>query len=768
MAFDRFLIAPINSGLQTDVKSWLIPEDAFEYLQNAYVFRGRVRKRYGSLLMGNTQLQSRFRINLGNTPGPLNLPGNATQLQIGQMFSVGSDIFQVYQLGAGVTTLSTNNAITCTIDSTSNPNIVTFVGAPAATAVYYYPANPVMGLTQYLIGAVNDHPSYGFDTQFAYRFVPGSGWERSGTAIWKGTDLNYFWANNWTSIAGDTAMFVSNFNATTGALAPAATDDPIWYTTDGNTWVAALGGTANGFYFLPNGGAPQTGPFIQTARIIVPFKNRLVLLNTIENDNAAGAGVGNATQFANRARWCFYGSPLAVNAWYEPNQRDSAGNIAQGGNYADAATDEQIISAEFIKDHLIVYFERSTWELVYTGNQIQPFYWQKINTELGSQSTFSTIPFDREVLTIGNTGVHSCTGTNVQRIDSKIPDQIFEFETRNNGVLRTVGIRDYFTELALWAFSSVDLEPNQKFPNQMLIFNYRNGSWAKFDDCFTFFGYFEQQESQLWATSFNTWQQSSESWNSGLIQANQRQIIAGTPEGFVLRLAPDVTRNAPSMSITNITGSGSVFTLTIINHNLSATPEEFPSDMDYILIENVIGNAETEFALNGSIFRVESTPTANTITITVLGINTLSYLGGGTATRVSNIQIKSKRFNPYVSSDRNFYLAKVDFGVKKTDSGEITVDYFTSSAPVSMLQGGVQTGAIMGNGVLTTSPYALYPLELYQDLLWHPVYFQSSGQYIQLAMYFSDAQMRLNACSLGDFELEGMVLYTQPTSQRLQ
>ena len=45
---DRFFIAPYdqNSGLQTNVKPWLIPDEAFSELNNAYVFRGRVRKRF--------------------------------------------------------------------------------------------------------------------------------------------------------------------------------------------------------------------------------------------------------------------------------------------------------------------------------------------------------------------------------------------------------------------------------------------------------------------------------------------------------------------------------------------------------------------------------------------------------------------------------------------------------------------------------------------------------------------------------------------------
>lgn len=40
MAFDRFLIAPMQSGLQTNLRPWLIQDDAFSQLNNAYLFRG--------------------------------------------------------------------------------------------------------------------------------------------------------------------------------------------------------------------------------------------------------------------------------------------------------------------------------------------------------------------------------------------------------------------------------------------------------------------------------------------------------------------------------------------------------------------------------------------------------------------------------------------------------------------------------------------------------------------------------------------------------
>lgn len=782
MPMDRFLIAPINTGLQTDLRPWQIMDDAFVELQNAYVFRGRVRKRFGSILMGTTgnPLNSRLRASLvaggagvgittagGAAAGNVRtILGDATlPLAVGQMFSIGSAIYTVISATPGPQPmLATQGSGTFNI---SNGDF-TITGGPALTTIFFYTAEPVMGIDQYEIGAINNHPTYAFDQRYAYLFSGGA-WNRSGAAVWHGSDINYFWATNWQGVAGSPIFFVTNFNATVPT--PAATDDPIW-TFDGTTWTARSG--ANAFYFLPNGGAVQTGPFVATARIIVPFKNRLVLLNTIENDNSGGAGVNTA--YVNRARYSFNGSPFARNAWYEPNQSDSSGgvvnnnNIAAGAGFIDATTEEAIISAEFIKDRLIVYFERSTWELAYTGNEILPFVWQQLNTELGSQATFSTVPFDKEVLTIGNTGVHACNGSNVVRIDQKIPDEIFEFETDNNATARTFGIRDYLNELVYWSYVGVTEPTTSVFPNQVLVYNYRNASWAINDDCFTAFGYFEQQEDITWASSApTTWEQFNGSWISGVLQANQRQILGGTPEGFVLRINAEQSRNAPSMQITNMVQSANILTLTIINHTLSASPTFEAYDQDYIIIENIIGDATTATALNGKIFQVASVVNANTITINIGNLVIGTYTGGGTAARVSNIQITTKQFNPYDKKDRNVYIEKVNFGVMKTTSGEITVDYNPSSASdLSMIADAQATGALLGTSVLETSPYALYPLEESQDRLWHPVYFQSDGECIQLFLYMTPAQMTDYSIATSDFELEGMILYAQPTTSRMQ
>lgn len=738
MAFDRFLIGPVSIGLQTDLKPFMIPDEAMAQLNNAYVFRGRVRKRFGSRLMGADQRFSRFRISVGTTNAITgNLAGTVpgAGFAVGQMFSIGNALYTVITAGVAQPMLQTIATTTATYSTTNGA--FNFVGAPINTAVFFYPATPVMGLTQYERGPVNNNPTYGFDTQFAYVFSGGS-WGRSNTGanpIWHGDDADFFWVANWQGLTDNViVMFVTNFQVTNYNGAVSANDDPIW-TFDGTTWAA----------FTPQ--FLTSGEKVITARIIVAFRNRLVLLNTVEVNAAGNTNIN----YVNRCRFSQNGSPLegglplCSTAWLEQTQVGSH----QAG-FIDATTEEGIISAEFIKDRLIVYFERSTWELAYTGNEIQPFIWQKLNTELGSEATFSTVPFDKEVLTVGTVGVHSCNGSNVARVDNLIPDQIFEIRNKDEGVARVAGIRDYLAEMVYWTFPNSAQADQQIYPNRVLVYNYKNGAWAYNDDCITAFGYFEQQTGLVWSDANFSWASTNNTWASGTIQSNFRQVLAGNQQGFTFLVIPDVSANASVMQITSITGLAGIVTLVIINHTLSSN--------EFIRITNAQG-----VDLNGifQITRVDQ----NIVTVffTMTGV----YTGGGTAARVSRIDIKTKQWNFYQNLGKNVYIQKIDFNITKTTAGQITIDYFPSSTSISMLEEATDTGANMGNGILSTSPYALVPLELQQTQLWHPVYFQTDGETVQLRIFLNDDQMTNITIAESDFELNAMVLYAQQIS-RLQ
>lgn len=767
------MIAPegFDVGLETDKKPWLIPDQAFASLRNAYVFRGRVRKRFGSYLMGNQTtadgtFNSRLAVLLGTTNGAGNLsgtvPGTIVVGRIGQAFTIGTEIFTVYQTGTPAAVLKTGTTVTATYNTTTGA--FNFAGATALTNVYYYPANPVMGFTQYENGPINNQPAYAFDTQFAYLFSGGS-WNRSGTAEWHGTNNNFFWTINYYGLTPDTTfLFVTNFFATIGV--PGVSDDPIWY-FDGTTWTPFATPTIVTpvvtpiLAFLTDGADPTN--YVFTARLIMPFKNRLLLLNTIERDIGSGMNLS----YVNRVRYSHEGSPLAQNAWLEPNQQIVVAAVtyyADGADFLDAPTEEQIISAEFIKDRLIVYFERSTWELVFTNNNSNPFKWQKINTELGSEATFSTVPFDKLVLTVGNTGIHACSGANVERIDNKIPQKVFEINDKSSAVSRIAGIRDFFSEMVYWTFPS-DVESNTSvFPDRILVYNYQNGSWAFNDDSITSWGYYEQQDGATWTSTNWTWSSTNNTWGGGQTEAGFRQVIAGNQEGYTFVIDTDTSRNAPALQITNMTWVNPTLTLTVINHNLPVN--------SYVLIENVQGMT----GVNGLIMQVQSTPTSDTLTLSPFQLPPPApiiviagtYTGGGTLARVSEIDILSKQWNPYVNQGRNIYLASIDFGVSKTDTGEITVDYYPSASDVSMIQNGIATKSIMGSSILETRPYALVPLENYQTRLWHTLYFQAEGECIQIEMYFSNLQMINPDISLEEFELEAIFLKAMAVSTRLQ
>ena len=136
---------------------------------------------------------------IGNTDGSGNIatvvPGHV--FAVGQSFVIADEIFTVYQMGTPAAMLDTGSATSATFNTTNG--LVVITGATATTPVWWYPGQPVMGLCNYDVGPINDQPSYGFDTQFAYLWT-SAGWIRSGTGtspIWHGTNRNFFWTYNW-------------------------------------------------------------------------------------------------------------------------------------------------------------------------------------------------------------------------------------------------------------------------------------------------------------------------------------------------------------------------------------------------------------------------------------------------------------------------------------------------------------------------------------------------------------------------------------------
>jgi len=745
MPRNAFLVGPYESGFVNAVKPYALPEDAFNRMENAYVWRGHVKKRFGSRLFTSTagvayeHLNSRLRVALTNAGTGAAVVTDGTgaaadtvpgaKFNVGQMFSIGTTLYTVYQNGA---MHKTDGTTTATFNTGTGAFV--FAGAPINTQVYWYPADPVMGITQYEATDINDEPTFAFDTQFAYQRAGGA-WSRLGAGIWTGSDSQFFWATNYRGAANDDYyLFVVNNNRADG----------ISYWT-GAAWATITPQTALNV-------ANAVNYVLESARLIIAFKDRLIALNTIETVDDGAANPIDVI-YPQRARWCRNGDPTtpigANGSWYD--------DIPGRGGWIDAPTKEAIITARILKDRLLVYFERSTWELVYTGNQVLPFVWQTIDAELGAESTFSSILLDRTVLGVGQSGIHQSDGLHVSRIDDKIPQEVFKIHNDNVGVERVAGVRDYNTEMAYWAFP--DATYGGTYPNRVLVYNYKNNSWSFNDDAITAFGYYQNVDDMTWGTCPYTWEEFDRLWRSGLNQSLTRNVLAGNQEGFTFIIDSTKNSNAAALQITDMDITVlPLINLTVINHNLRQG--------DYVLIEFVQGITN----VNDVIYEVVSADASVPNTLTVRSTPDITtaagaYTGGGMISRVSKIDLLTKQFNFY-KSDVRMAIDKVIFDVDKSSAGQLYVNFFTSTSSENMATTAVANGTAVGSYDLDTSPYALYPQEDAQNRLVRPVYLQAEGDCIQLQLTFTESQMYDLDNMRSAFELNSMTFYATPTSTR--
>jgi len=752
MSSPTFAIVNLRDGARRDVEPFLLENDAFPILENAYLFRGRIQKRSCFSRLGTGT--SRLRWQVGTTDGAgaavvaLNdAPITSSIIQI----TVGSTTFT--DSGAvdvpPAPLLSTSGA-TATLDRTTG--VLTIAGAPVLTPIYYYPGLPVMGLRVVeqvsSNDVINDELLMGFDTRYSYiydkptqNFSAANQFVTSNNVFtWEGTSSDLFWTTNYYQVLW-ASNNVAGLHASVTADAPGEGDGIRWYNSVNNRWSnfnPGLNGTTT-----PPVAATE---FLLGGLIILPYKDRLVVLNTIE-----GAAL-NGTRFPQRARWSQNGTPFYVNApaggTFSTNSWSSV-EVGRGG-FIDAPTQEQIVSAEFIKDTLVVFFERSTWQLVYTNNEILPFIWQKINTELGSESTFSTVPFDRGIFSVGNYGIITTDSVNVVRIDEKIPDEVFQIQNKNNGPKRVTGIRDYNSQLVYFSYPIAVDEDNEgpsytlTYPNQVLVYNYLDGSWAEFDDSFTCFGYWQSVTDKTWADIQQSWESSNFAWNSQVLQAKYPDVVAGNQRGyvFVYSQIQQNGQNVPSLEISN----ASNLTITCPDHNLV--------NGDYILITEMTGFT----TWNNTIFIVANA-NVNTFDLTLPSPNVIplatGYTGAGVITHIPKPTIMTKEFNPFYQQGDSTRVNYIDVLMDKTAAGQITAEFYTNS----------NNNIPIESDLVLTSPEPASSYSTTQQRIWHRIYSNTFGSFFQNKFTLNDDQMRDLSIATSDITIHGLVYYVNPAGR---
>ena len=543
---DQIYIGNFPKGQITSRLPFAIDNESFPNLFNMYVWRGRAKRKRGTILLGQLQIQTTLSSVL--VGGAINLltglPNTATIAPGSISLVVGANTYTEPTPPDGnlIGTLAGSG----TINYATGAVTILGGGSSAITGSFsYFPGNPVMGLRDFVQASESLYPLLlAFDTTNAYQV------NQTGTAFfynvtyykttdvpftWSGQDYQQFWTTNYQGALWATNGIAGfNFKALTNTLAgnqsilqTSATTvtigltahglvngDVVWINEVTGTIATGTGTTQNqningqsgvvtvidadsftGTFANANfqGGATGTGGiaeyltnsavagtngikwydgdptngsgvpaatglgwvnfappltalnvsienspelkwYLIGALVILPYKDRLLFFNP-----TIGTSTGQIVQLQDAVIWswdgtAYYSDPVPANQTSDTRAYyvDQTGL----GGYIAAGIDQPITTVSNNEDALLVGFAgprgRKT-RLHFTGDDISPFVFFTINSELPSNSTFSVISLDKGAIDIGVYGIAMTDQQGSQRIDLDIPDSVFQISNLFHG-----------------------------------------------------------------------------------------------------------------------------------------------------------------------------------------------------------------------------------------------------------------------------------------------------------------------------------------------
>lgn len=726
MSYEPRLISPYSgdTGLQEYFKPWLIGDAAFAVLEDAYSWRGRVRKREGYDELAVITSEATI------TAITQASPANVTVAAIGNLQN--GDIITIRNVTGMVeineSTMVVNNIIgnafdLLNIDGT-NFDSSGFTAYAAGGTIHL----PVNGLSNFLaIGSEDEHllaftryKSSIFSTAVS-TFSDISFFQTSGAPIsWGGTLNGYYWAKNYAD-----SLWVTN------------NVDPIRF------YNGSLTHGWNNQRFTTNG----AGHLVTRARIIIPYYGRLVILDTTEN----------GVNYHQRARWSQIGTPYVpatgadpvvvepgrwvgtatANAW-----RD---DLSGRGGYIDADTSERIISSAIVNDTLIVFFQFSTWRLRYTGNQILPFIWERINTNYGSEAQFSTVTFDDVAYSISRRGIIGADTNNVRRIDTKIPDRAFEIETGDSVESLNIvsATRDYYRDMLYWSVPSADV--NAETPNKIISYSLEDGSWSIFNMSFRVFGQYKEFDDRTWAM-FSTanrdeWENQTENyWVNPFLQDNAPIVVAGHLNGYVYKAFEDVSDGSDAGTNFNFDIQTKRF-----NPYIGAGKDCRLEYVDLYLTSTTQNNIQITAISQNNPGRVTTGANHGLSTGTEILLNDI----------VGMVELNNRKFTVTVITNTTFDINEdttnytaYNSGGEVINSAEITFEHYVDDN---------DTAPSITKTVTVSNPG--------EETNYFRVYSGMDGRFHQIRLMLSDSQLSDSLKGRAGIELQGMVIWTRPSSR---
>lgn len=309
----------------------------------------------------------------------------------------------------------------------------------------------VMGLLRY-IESSGAKSTLAFDTQSAYIYstLTSSFTLLDSAPIFEGGELDYVVGCNWQS-----SSLINRLYFTNGL--------PYENNVNGIRYYQALN-PKNTTLFTPSTGQNNT---LYGCKLLFTLGSRLIALSCYENN-------GKTTKFyPQRARWC---------AKQNPNNWDDT--VAGGGDFADAATGDHIISAQPYQNTLMVFFTNSIWMLAPTADPQKAFRWIQVNSYRACNGKMATLAYDSGIKALGKRGITETQAQQTERIDQKIPDFVVD-EINGEYFEKVYAIRNYETFQSWILYPSGESTEN----NKVLLYDDVSGGFTTYSLALNCLGY---------------------------------------------------------------------------------------------------------------------------------------------------------------------------------------------------------------------------------------------------------------------------------------
>lgn len=218
---EKVIVGPINQGIRQDRTPFVIDNDSFPTIINAYQWRGRIKRKRGTSQLGRLQRNVSVSIVLTTNAGQTGVLPN-TPIVPGTINLLGGTDGTTYKdpLKDGTLTATGGTGVGGSINYLSGSITITAGGGQTVTGTTsYYPLLPVMGLEDLFLDPATFPGTIAFDTKFSYNISTGFPYAiysvsfyknlSTGTypsyvqkttwapTIWNGADYQQFWSTNY-------------------------------------------------------------------------------------------------------------------------------------------------------------------------------------------------------------------------------------------------------------------------------------------------------------------------------------------------------------------------------------------------------------------------------------------------------------------------------------------------------------------------------------------------------------------------------------------